>query len=45
MTDRERMAERIYAFADADKRARMTPEELSSCPTIEEIFEAMSHER
>ena len=42
MSTKERMEERIYVFADADKRAMMTAEELASCPTLEEIIEAMA---
>ena len=42
MSDMERMEERIYVFADADKRAQMTPEEQAKCPTLEDIYETIA---
>lgn len=41
VSDKERMQELIYVFADADKRSTMTPEELEHCPTLQEAMEAM----
>lgn len=42
MTDKERMEERIYIFADADKRKSLTAEELAACPTVGEALETMA---
>ena len=42
MVDKERVEELIYVFSDADKRRGMTEEELSKCPTLEEIIDAMA---
>lgn len=36
----ERMRERLEVFTDADRRGRLTDDELKTCPTIEEILEA-----
>lgn len=41
MSDWERMQERISVFADADKRVKLTQEELKTCPTLQEVLDAM----
>ncbi len=39
MTDKERMMERIEIYCDADRRARIDPEEAEKyCPTVEEAM-------
>ena len=42
MTDKERMAELIEVFTDADKRAGMTVEELAYCPDVLTILCVMA---
>ncbi|MBR2215997.1 MAG: hypothetical protein IJ849_09595 [Selenomonadaceae bacterium] len=42
MTNKERMEELIYVFADADKRFGMTEAEKAKAPTLRQIIEAMS---
>ena len=44
MTDWERMQERIFVFADADKRLTLSEQELKSCPTCAEILDLMGKE-
>ena len=42
MTEKERMAELIEVFTDADKRAGMTAEELAYCPSVLRILCVMA---
>lgn len=40
MTDKERMMELVDVFEDADRRGRLSEEELAACPTIGEVLDA-----
>lgn len=42
MTDKERMAELIEVFTDADKRSCMTEDELAYCPDVMTILYVMA---